>query len=111
MENNITEIMQVIALLISTGAIVVVTYFIKKYGVNKVDKVLKFVTIAVKAVEQMDRINGWDVKQKKSEALDYITKTLNKKSIKVNKTDLDMMIDPVVYEFNKNRPKYQNGEH
>lgn len=111
MENNITEIMQAIALLFSTGVIVVLTYFIKKYGVNKVDKVLKFVTIAVKAVEQMGRINGWDGKQKKAEALDCITKTLNKKGIKVNKADLDMMIDSVVYEFNKNRPKYQNGEH
>lgn len=50
-------------------------------------------------------VNGWDGKQKKSEALDYITKSLNAKGIKIKKSDLDMMIESVVSEFNKNRPQ------
>lgn len=60
--------------------------------------------IAVNAVEQLGRVNGWDGKQKKIEALDYITKSLNAKGIKVKRTDLDMMIEAVVSEFNKKRP-------
>lgn len=105
MENNINEILQAVALLISTGAIVILTYFAKKYGVDKVNRVLEIVRIAVKAVEQLGMVNGWDGKQKKSEALDYITKSLNAKGVKVKKSDLDMMIESVVAEFNKNRPK------
>lgn len=104
MDNNITEILQAVALLISTGAIALLTYFVKKYGVNKVNRVLETVKIGVKAVEQLGLVNGWDGKQKKAEALDYITKTLNSKGIKVKKADLDMMIESVVAEFNKNKP-------
>lgn len=104
MENNINEILQAVALLISTGAVVVLTYFVKKYGVNKVNRVLETVRIGVKAVEQLGLVNGWDGKQKKAEALDYVTKTLNAKGIKVKKADLDMMIESVVSEFNKNKP-------
>lgn len=105
MENNMNEILQAVALLISTGAIVVLTYFVKKYGVNKVNKVLETVRVGVKAVEQLGMVNGWDGKAKKAEALDYITKSLNAKGIKVKKSDLDMMIESVVSEFNKNRPQ------
>ena len=105
MENNITEILQAVALLISTGAIVVLTYFVRKYGVNKVNRVLETVRIGVKAVEQLGMVTGWDGKQKKSEALNYITKSLNAKGIKIKKSDLDMMIESVVSEFNKNRPQ------
>lgn len=105
MENNMNEILQAVALLISTVAIVVLTYFVRKYGVNKVNRVLKTVRIGVKAVEQLGMVNGWDGKQKKSEALDYITKSLNAKGIKIKKSDLDMMIESVVSEFNKNRPQ------
>ena len=105
MENNMNEILQAVALLISTGAIVVLTYFVKKYGVNKVNRVLETVRIGVKAVEQLGMVNGWDGKQKKAEALDYITKSLNAKGIKIKKADLDMMIESVVSEFNKNRPQ------
>lgn len=105
MENNMNEILQAVALLISTGAVLVLTYFVKKYGVNKVNKVLEIVRIGVKAVEQLGMVNGWDGKAKKAEALDYITKSLNAKGIKVKKSDLDMMIESVVSEFNKNRPQ------
>lgn len=105
MENNITEILQAVALLVSTGAIALLTYFVRKYGVNKVNRVLETVRIGVKAVEQLGMVNGWDGKQKKSEALDYITKSLNAKGIKIKKSDLDMMIESVVSEFNKNRPQ------
>ena len=105
MENNINEILQAVALLISTGAVVVLTYFVKKYGVNKVNRVLETVRIGVKAVEQLGMVNGWDGKAKKAEALNYITKSLNAKGIKIKKTDLDMMIESVVSEFNKNRPQ------
>lgn len=104
MENNINEILQAVALLISTGAVVVLTYFVKKYGVNKVNRVLETVRIGVKAVEQLGMVNGWDGKAKKAEALNYITKSLNAKGIKIKKTDLDMMIESVVSEFNKNKP-------
>lgn len=104
MENNINEILQAVALLISTGAVVVLTYFVKKYGVNKVNRVLETVRIGVKAVEQLGMVNGWDGKAKKAEALNYITKSLNAKGIKIKKSDLDMMIESVVSEFNKNRP-------
>lgn len=104
MESNVTEILQAIALLISTGAIVILTYFAKKYGVSKVNKVLEIVKIGVNAIEQLGKVNGWDGKEKKAEALSYITKSLNAKGIKVKKTDLDMMIESVVAEFNKNRP-------
>lgn len=93
------------ALLISTGAIVVLTYFVRKYGVNKVNRVLETVRIGVKAVEQLSMVNGWDGKAKKAEALNYITKSLNAKGIKIKKTDLDMMIESVVSEFNKNKPQ------
>lgn len=105
MENNINEILQAVALLISTGAVVVLTYFVKKYGVNKVNRVLETVRIGVKAVEQLGMVNGWDGKAKKAEALDYITKSLNAKGIKIKKSDLDMMIESVVSEFNKNKPQ------
>lgn len=105
MENNINEILQAVALLISTGAVVVLTYFVKKYGVNKVNRVLETVRIGVKAVEQLGMVNGWDGKAKKAEALNYITKSLNAKGIKIKKSDLDMMIESVVSEFNKNRPQ------
>lgn len=105
MENNINEILQAVALLISTGAVVVLTYFVKKYGVNKVNRVLETVRIGVKAVEQLGMVNGWDGKAKKAEALDYITKSLSVKGIKIKKSDLDMMIESVVSEFNKNRPQ------
>ena len=105
MENNINEILQAVALLISTGAIVVLTYFVKKYGVNKVNRALETVRIGVKAVEQLGMVNGWDGKAKKAEALNYITKSLNAKGIKIKKSDLDMMIESVVAEFNKNRPQ------
>lgn len=105
MENNINEILQAVALLISTGAIVVLTYFVRKYGVNKVNRVLETVRIGVKAVEQLGMVNGWDGKAKKAEALDYITKSLNAKGIKIKKSDLDMMIESVVSEFNKNKPQ------
>lgn len=105
MENNINEILQAVALLISTGAIVVLTYFVRKYGVNKVNRVLETVRIGVKAVEQLGMINGWDGKAKKAEALNYITKSLNAKGIKIKKSDLDMMIESVVSEFNKNKPQ------
>lgn len=105
MENNINEILQAVALLISTGAIVVLTYFVKKYGVNKVNRVLETVRIGVKAVEQLGMVNGWDGKAKKAEALNYITKSLNAKGIKIKKSDLDMMIESVVSEFNKNKPQ------
>lgn len=104
MENNINEILQAVALLISTGAVVVLTYFVKKYGVNKVNRVLETVRIGVKAVEQLGMVNGWDGKAKKAEALNYITKSLNAKGIKIKKSDLDMMIESVVSEFNKNKP-------
>ena len=76
----------------------------KKYGVNKVNSVLETVRMGVKAVEQLGMVNGWDGKAKKAEALNYITKSLNAKGIKVKKSDLDMMIESVVAEFNKNRP-------
>lgn len=105
MENNINEILQAVALLISTGAVVVLTYFVRKYGVNKVNRVLETVRIGVKAVEQLGMVNGWDGKAKKAEALNYITKSLNAKGIKIKKSDLDMMIESVVSEFNKNRPQ------
>lgn len=105
MENNINEILQAVALLISTGAVVVLTYFVKKYGINKVNRVLETVRIGVKAVEQLGMVNGWDGKAKKAEALNYITKSLNAKGIKIKKSDLDMMIESVVSEFNKNRPQ------
>lgn len=49
-------------------------------------------------------VNGWDGKAKKAEALNYITKSLNAKGIKIKKSDLDMMIESVVAEFNKNKP-------
>lgn len=104
MENNINEILQAVALLISTGAVVVLTYFVKKYGINKVNRVLETVRIGVKAVEQLGMVNGWDGKAKKAEALNYITKSLNAKGIKIKKSDLDMMIESVVSEFNKNKP-------
>lgn len=104
MENNINEILQAVALLISTGAVVVLTYFVRKYGVNKVNRVLETVRIGVKAVEQLGMVNGWDGKAKKAEALNYITKSLNAKGIKIKKSDLDMMIESVVSEFNKNKP-------
>ena len=74
-------------------------------GVNKVNRVLETVRIGVKAVEQLGMVNGWDGKAKKAEALDYITKSLNAKGIKIKKSDLDMMIESVVSEFNKNRPQ------
>lgn len=93
------------ALLIYTGAVVVLTYFVKKYGVNKVNRVLETVKIVVKAVEQLGMVNGWDGKAKKAEALSYITKSLNSKGIKIKKSDLDMMIESVVSEFNKSRPQ------
>lgn len=105
MENNINEILQAVALLISTGAVVVLTYFVKKYGINKVNRVLETVRIGVKAVEQLGMVNGWDGKAKKAEALNYITKSLNAKGIKIKKSDLDMMIESVVSEFNKNKPQ------
>lgn len=105
MGNNVNEILEAVALLISTGAIVILTYFIKKYGVDKVNRVLETVRIGVKAVEQLGMVNGWNGKQKKSEALDYITKSLNAKGMNVKKADLDMMIESVVSEFNKNRPQ------
>lgn len=92
------------ALIISTGAIALLTYFVRKYGDNRVNKILKVVRIAVNAMEQLGKINSWDGKQKKAEALDYITKTLNAKGIKVKKADLDMRIESVVSEVNKNRP-------
>lgn len=105
-ENNVTEILQAVALLVSTGAIALLTYFVRKYGANRINKILEVVRIAVNAIEQLGRVNGWDGKQKKAEALslNYITKTLNAKGIKVKKADLDMMIESVVAEFNKNRP-------
>lgn len=105
MENNVTEILQAVALLVSTGAIAILTYCMRKYGTNKVNKVLEIVRIAVNAMEQLGAVNGWDGKTKKAEALDYITKSLNAKGIKVKKSDLDMMIESVVAEFNKNRPR------
>lgn len=104
MENNVTEILQAVALLVSTGAIAILTYFIRKYGANRINKILEVVRIAVNAMEQLGKVNGWDGKQKKAEALNYVTKTLNAKGIKVKKADLDMMIESVVAEFNKNRP-------
>lgn len=104
MEYNISEIIQVIAVFVSTVAVVIMTYCINKYGVNKVNKVMQTVRIAVNAIEQLGKVNGWDGKQKKIEALDYITKSLNAKGIKVKRTDLDMMIEAVVSEFNKKKP-------
>lgn len=105
MEQNISDIIQALAVLISTGAILLLTYSINKYGSNKVNKVLEIVRIAVGAVEQLGKVNGWDGKEKKMEALNYITKTLNAKGIKVRKTDLEMMIESIVSEFNRKMPK------
>ena len=105
MEQNISDIIRALAVLISTGAILLLTYSINKYGSNKVNKVLEIVRIAVGAVEQLGKVNGWDGKEKKMEALNYITKTLNAKGIKVRKTDLEMMIESIVSEFNRKMPK------
>lgn len=105
MEQNISDIIQALAVLISTGAILLLTYSINKYGSTKVNKVLEIVRIAVGAIEQLGKVNGWDGKKKKIEALDYITKTLNSKGIKVRRTDLDMMIESIVSEFNRKMPK------
>lgn len=35
MENNITKILEAVAPIISTGAIALLTYFVRKYGANK----------------------------------------------------------------------------
>lgn len=105
MEQNISDIIQALAVLISTGAILLLTYSINKYGSTKVNKVLEIVRIAVGAIEQLGKVNGWDGKKKKIEALDYITKTLNNKGIKIKRTDLDMMIESIVSEFNRKMPK------
>lgn len=105
MEQNISDIIQALAVLISTGAILLLTYSINKYGSTKVNKVLEIVRIAVGAVEQLGKVNGWDGKEKKMEALNYITKILNAKGIKVRKTDLEMMIESIVSEFNRKMPK------
>ena len=105
MEQNISDIIQALAVLISTGAILLLTYSINKYGSTKVNKVLEIVRIAVGAVEQLGKVNGWDGKEKKMEALNYITKTLNSKGIKVRRTDLEMMIESIVSEFNRKMPK------
>ncbi|MDU2503627.1 hypothetical protein [Peptoniphilus harei] len=67
-ENNITEILKAMALIISTGAIALLTYFVRKYGANRVNKILEVVRIAVNAIEQLGRVNGWDGKQKKAKA-------------------------------------------
>lgn len=105
MEQNISDIIQALTVLISTGAILLLTYSINKYGSTKVNKVLEIVRIAVGAIEQLGKVNGWDGKKKKIEALDYITKTLNNKGIKIKRTDLDMMIESIVSEFNRKMPK------
>lgn len=68
MENNITKILEAVAPIISTGAIALLTYFVRKYGANRVNKILEVVRIAVNAMEQLGRVNGWDGKQKKAEA-------------------------------------------
>ncbi|MDU6031290.1 MAG: hypothetical protein ACLUJH_03995 [Peptoniphilus sp.] len=67
-ENNITEILKAMALIISTGAIALLTYFVRKYGANRGNKILEVVRIAVNAIEQLGRVNGWDGKQKKAKA-------------------------------------------
>ena len=67
-EINITEILKAMALIISTGAIALLTYFVRKYGANRVNKILEVVRIAVNAIEQLGRVNGWDGKQKKAKA-------------------------------------------
>ena len=67
-ENNITEILKAMALIISTGAIALLTYFVRKYGANRVNKILEVVRIAVNAIEQLGRVNGCDGKQKKAKA-------------------------------------------
>ncbi|MBU5669674.1 phage holin family protein [Peptoniphilus sp. MSJ-1] len=101
MEFNYTDIAQAVAVIISAGAVAILSYCMSKYGKNNVNKVLDYVRIAVKAVEQLGYVNGWDGKQKKSEALDYVTKTLNGKGIKCERKDLDMMIESIVAEFNR----------
>ena len=67
-ENNITEILKAMALIISTGAIALLTYSVRKYGANRGNKILEVVRIAVNAIEQLGRVNGWDGKQKKAKA-------------------------------------------
>ncbi|MBU5669481.1 phage holin family protein [Peptoniphilus sp. MSJ-1] len=103
MELNYFEIIQAITVIIGAIAVYIFASLNQKYGKQNVDHVLQYVRIGVKAVEQLGAVNGWNGEEKKQQALDYIVKTLNSKGIKISKKDLNMMIESVVAEFNKNR--------
>lgn len=96
-------LVKILSIIVSIASIWI-TYYLVPYLKSKIqlqqnEQVREFVSMAVKAAEQQIKGSGAG-KQKKQEVIEFVTKWLNDKNIKITEEQLSQIIESAVYSMN-----------
>lgn len=89
-----------------------VAYELKLKYENVIDTKEKKETcnVVVNAVEQIAKVNGWTGEKKKSEAISYVVKMLNKKGLNIDTEEINLMIEAAVNGLSEGAKKVETKE-
>ena len=97
---DITNIFQLVILLLSAlVATFVIPLLKQKFGQEKLNKVMTYVEIAVRAADQLFATD--EGKAKKEYVVNYLTEMLKKQGLKVDMETLENMIEAEVLKLHK----------